>query len=168
MNRWAESYIGIGSNLDDPCAQVKQAITALSTFEDIKLATYSSLYQSDPMGPADQNDYINAVVKIETVLSPIALLDRLQSIEKDQGRIRKSERWGPRTIDLDLLLYDNQTIDNPRLTVPHYGLEERSFVIFPLYEIEPDLILPNQTKLVDIVDQTQQTGIRILRETIVD
>ncbi|MGX9080354.1 2-amino-4-hydroxy-6-hydroxymethyldihydropteridine diphosphokinase, partial [Klebsiella pneumoniae] len=95
----------------------------------------SQLYGSRPMGPADQPDYVNAVVRLTTRLAPLALLDQLQSIELEQGRVRKEERWGPRSLDLDLLLYGAECIQSERLTVPHYGMKEREFVLLPLAEI---------------------------------
>ena len=108
------SYIGIGSNQAQPIEQAKQAITALSNIKDTKLLMCSSLYRSAPMGPQDQPDYINAVAKLETRLSALELLDALQVIEQEQGRERKALRWGPRTLDLDILLYADQEIENER------------------------------------------------------
>ena len=93
------------------------------------------------MGPQDQPDYINAVVKIQTRLTPIQLLDCTQAIELEQGRVRKDERWGPRTLDLDIILYGNEVIDSERLTIPHYGMKEREFVLYPLAEIAPSITL---------------------------
>jgi len=136
-------YIGLGANLDSPIKQINQAISTLANTSQIKLIKSSSLYKSPPMGPQDQNDYINAVIEIETHLPALALLDTLQTIELLQGRVRKNERWGARTLDLDLLLYGNQIIDNDRLTVPHYGISERAFVLYPLSEIAPNLEFPN-------------------------
>jgi len=136
-------YIGLGSNLDSPIEQINRAISTLANTAQIKLIKSSSLYKSPPMGPQDQNDYINAVVEIETLLAPLSLLDRLQTIELSQGRVRKNERWSARTLDLDLLLYGNQIIDNDRLTVPHYGISERAFVLYPLSEISPNLEFPS-------------------------
>jgi 2-amino-4-hydroxy-6-hydroxymethyldihydropteridine diphosphokinase len=149
-------YIGLGSNLNSPIEQINKAIHRLAKSSQIKLIKTSSLYKSPPMGPQDQNDYINAVVEIETDLSSLALLDRLQSIELSQGRIRKEERWGARTLDLDLLLYGNQMIDNERLTVPHYGLTDRAFVLYPLFEIASELKLPKGQDLVSIIKQQWQ------------
>ncbi len=149
-------YIGLGSNLDSPINQIQQAIYTLSNSTQIKLFKKSSLYKSPPMGSQDQNDYINAVVAIKTCLSPIVLLDKLQSIELTQGRIRKEERWSARTLDLDLLLYGNQIIESDRLTVPHYGLTERVFVLYPLSEIAPHLTLPKGANLVSIITKLKQ------------
>jgi 2-amino-4-hydroxy-6-hydroxymethyldihydropteridine diphosphokinase len=135
-------YIGIGSNLEQPVAKAKLAIAALKLLPHSQFLLASSLYCSKPMGPSDQPDYINAVAAIKTSLAPLALLDELQKIEQQQGRTRKAERWGPRTLDLDLLLFGNEIIDTERLTVPHYGMKQREFVLYPLSDIAPDLILP--------------------------
>lgn len=135
-------YIGIGSNLEQPVEKARQAIAALKLLPNSQLVAVSPLYCSKPMGPADQPDYINAVAAITTSLAPLALLDQLQRIEQEKGRLRKAQRWGPRTLDLDLLLYGNDIIENERLTVPHYGIKQREFVLYPLSDIAPSLILP--------------------------
>ncbi|WP_028868500.1 2-amino-4-hydroxy-6-hydroxymethyldihydropteridine diphosphokinase [Psychromonas arctica] len=153
------SYIGIGSNQAQPIEQAKQAITALSNIKDTQLLTCSSLYRSAPMGPQDQPDYINAVAKLETTLSALELLDALQLIEQEQGRERKALRWGPRTLDLDILLYADQVIENERLTVPHYGMKEREFVLYPLFEIAPTLKMPNGTSLIEILKHCDKNGL---------
>ena len=151
------AYIGVGANLCDPMAQVEQAIATMSALNGCRLVAQSSRYHSKPMGPQDQPDYINAVVALETTLPPIALLDALQAIEQQQGRVRQ-RHWGERTLDLDILLYGNQMIDHPRLTVPHYGMTERAFVLLPLAEITTGLILPCGTPLVEFVSQCEQNG----------
>lgn len=153
------SYIAIGSNQADPIQQAKQAITALNDIKETSLMSCSSLYCSAPMGPQDQPDYINAVAAIDTNLSAIALLDALQAIEQSQGRERKEERWGPRTLDLDILLYADQIIDQPRLTVPHYGMKEREFVLYPLFEIAPELIMPDGTALSEMLKRCDKNGL---------
>lgn len=143
-------YIALGSNLNMPIQQLKLAIQAMADLPDTEIKKVSSLYQSQPLGPQDQPDYVNAVACLETELSPLALLDALQNIENGQGRIRL-RRWGERTLDLDILLYDNQIIHNERLTVPHYDMQNREFVIVPLYEISPELILPDGVSLQQLV-----------------
>lgn len=158
------SYIGIGSNQQDPVKQAQQAIQAIASHPDIELTKCSALYCSAPMGPQDQPDYINAVVAIETVLNAESLLDALQSIEQNQGRVRKDNRWGPRTLDLDILLYDNQVINTERLTIPHYGMHEREFVLYPLFEIAPNLTLPNSTHLSHLIKLCDKNGLTILSE----
>ena len=143
-------YIALGSNLNMPIQQLKLAIQAMADLPDTEIKKVSSLYQSQPLGPQDQPDYVNAVASLETELSPLALLDALQNIENEQGRIRL-RRWGERTLDLDILLYGNQIIHNERLTVPHYDMQNREFVIVPLYEISPELILPDGVSLQQLV-----------------
>ncbi|OMH32046.1 2-amino-4-hydroxy-6-hydroxymethyldihydropteridine diphosphokinase [Motiliproteus sp. MSK22-1] len=144
------AYIGIGSNLNNPVEQAKQALAELSTINQSELLAHSSLYRSDPVGPQDQPDFINAVALLRTRLSPELLLDELQSLEKAHQRVRK-QHWGPRTLDLDILLYGNQTIATPRLTVPHQFIGERSFVLYPLAEVNPEIILPDGSKLTDLL-----------------
>lgn len=138
---YTRCYVAIGSNLADPVTQAQAAITALEILAMSRLVLVSSLYASKPMGPQEQPDYINAVACIDTCLAPIELLDALQQIENEQGRVRK-EHWGARTLDLDILLYGDEVISTPRLTVPHYGMKEREFVLYPLAEIAPQLQLP--------------------------
>lgn len=130
-------YIGLGSNLAEPRRQLRGALDALTCVPDSRLAAVSSLYLSDPLGPADQPRYNNAVAALDTSLSPLALLGALQAIELAQGRERNAERWGPRTLDLDILLFGNRLISEPRLTVPHYHLHARAFALYPLAEIAP-------------------------------
>lgn len=139
-------YIALGSNLNTPLAQLKKALIALEELPQSKLIAVSSFYGSKPLGPQDQPDYVNSVACLETQLSPLTLLDHLQQIEHEQGRVRL-RRWGERTLDLDILLYDQECIQNERLTIPHYDMKNREFVIIPLYEIAPELILPTGEKL---------------------
>lgn len=136
-------YLGLGANLNSPKKQLDNAIVALKKLPDCEFISVSHYYASKPMGPQDQPDYINAVACINTTLSPEKLLDLTQAIELEHGRVRKAERWGPRTLDIDMLLFDAQTINTERLTVPHYGLTEREFVVYPLLELAPKLILPS-------------------------
>lgn len=136
------AWIGLGSNLEDPLAQVSTALQELTQLPDTTLAARSSLYRSDPVGPPGQPDYINAVAALDTRLEPEALLDALQAIEQMHQRLRKIH-WGPRTLDLDLLLYGDQVISTPRLIVPHAYMTERNFVLWPLAELAPELILPD-------------------------
>ena len=153
--------IAIGSNLGKPVEQAKIAIEALHQLPDSIVTAVSSLYSSSPMGPQDQPDYINAVVEIETNLAPMHLLDLTQKIELEQGRVRKDERWGPRTLDLDIILFGDQTIDNERLTVPHYGMKEREFVLYPLAEIYNNLTLPDGTTLSQLLKKVDRNGLTI-------
>jgi len=155
------AYIGLGSNLSDPQAQILSALDKLKLLEKCRISQVSSLYFSRPMGPQDQPDYMNAVVAIETDQSAIELLDQLQSIENNAGRIRKDNRWGPRVLDLDILLFDQQVINIERLTVPHYGLKQREFVLLPLAEIAPDLLLPNGDSIVELAANIERNGLKI-------
>lgn len=134
MTEPVTACLGLGSNLDDPVAQVHRALAALAVLPQSKLIACSSLYRSPPLGPIDQPDYINAVVALATVLSPTMLLAECQRIERQQGRERR-ERWGPRTLDIDVLLYGSQVLAQDGLCIPHPGLYERNFVLYPLAEI---------------------------------
>ena len=155
------AYIGLGSNLSKPVHQIKQAITTISNVANIQLLHTSSLYISRPMGPQDQDDYVNAVIAIETTLSAIELLNTLQAIENNAGRVRKENRWGARILDCDILLFGNDTINSERLTVPHYGLTEREFVLLPLAEVSKNLLLPDGTSIKYLAQKVEKNGIRI-------
>ncbi len=159
------AFIAIGSNLGDSVTQAQNAITALSEIDGVDVIKASSLYSSTPMGPQDQPDYINAVVEIATTLSPLDLLDCTQAIELAHGRVRKDERWGPRTLDLDILLYGDLIHDCERLTVPHYGMKVREFVLYPLAEIAPDFILPDQTALSSLLQDVDRNGLAIWQQS---
>lgn len=142
-------YIGLGANLNNPREQIEIALQALSNLEKTQLVAVSSLYASQPLGPQDQPDFYNAVAKITTELTPLELLDALQTQEQQQGRV-KLRHWGERCIDLDILLYGNVQMSSPRLTLPHLELQKRSFVVTPLLELEPNLILPCTTALSEV------------------
>ena len=156
------AYIGLGSNLVDPEQQIKSARTAIAQLAEVQELAFSSLYHSPPMGPQDQPDYVNAVMCVATDLLPIDLLRCLQGIENDQGRVRKSERWGARTLDLDVLIYGDQIIELPDLIVPHVGLAERAFVLYPLYEIAPQLQVPGKGNITDLLDRCPMNGLKRL------
>jgi 2-amino-4-hydroxy-6-hydroxymethyldihydropteridine diphosphokinase len=158
-------YIGLGSNLADPLAQLRSALAALAALPQTSLAAQSSFYASDPLGPADQPRYVNAVAALDTDLSPLELLDALQSIELEQGRMRKAERWGPRTLDLDILLFGERQLAEPRLTVPHYHMHARAFVLYPLAEIAPQLRLPDGRALDELLAACPFEGLERLGET---
>lgn len=151
-------YIGLGSNLGEPITQVKSAIAALSDLECVSLIRSSSLYASPPMGPQDQPDYINAVVELTTTLSAHELLDQLQAVEQQQGRIR-NRHWGERTLDLDLLVYGQDIVDDERLQVPHPGIALRSFVLYPLAEIAPEFLIPNLDSMEQLLKQCPRDGL---------
>jgi len=155
-------YVGLGSNLEDPVAQVLEAVEELEMIPDSILVSRSSLYRGKPMGPADQPDYVNAVVAMDTLLSAEAFLQELQRIEDLQGRVRDGEQWGPRIIDLDLLLYGKQKINKPDLTVPHSGMHERDFVIIPLSELAGDVNIPGQGRLTALINKCENHSLRKL------
>ncbi|MBE2894668.1 2-amino-4-hydroxy-6-hydroxymethyldihydropteridine diphosphokinase [Spirabiliibacterium falconis] len=146
------AYIALGSNLDNPTEQLTLALSALRQLKGSQLCAVSAFYQSTPLGPQDQPDYVNAVAALDTALSPLELLDELQRIEIAQGRVRK-RRWGERTLDLDILLYGNHIIQSDRLTIPHYDMHQREFVIIPLFDIAPDLMLPHGQPLKQLAEQ---------------
>jgi len=146
-------YIAIGSNLASPLEQVNAALSALAEIPQSRVIAVSSLYRTPPLGPADQPDYLNAAVALETSLEAEILLDNTQRIELQQGRVRKAERWGPRTLDLDIMLFGDSFIETPRLTVPHYDMHNRGFMLWPLFEIAPDLRFPDGALLRDRLTQ---------------
>lgn len=146
----SRAYIGLGSNLDDPRMQVTQALTELKRLPDTVWVGASSLYRSDPVGPAGQPDYINAVAVIDTLLPAETLLDELQRIEQAHHRVRKIH-WGPRTLDLDIILFGDAIISTDRLLVPHPFAHERNFVLWPLAEVAPDLIFPDGRSINDLL-----------------
>jgi 2-amino-4-hydroxy-6-hydroxymethyldihydropteridine diphosphokinase len=160
--RFLPAYVGLGSNLDDPSAQLERAIAALAAVPNSRLVRVSSVYRNPPMGPADQPDYLNAVAGLLTCLEPAALLTELQGIEAVQGRRRDGPRWGARTLDLDLLLVGDVRLDSPVLTLPHPGLRERPFVVIPLAEIAPGLRLPDGTLIAGLVDTVDAAGLERL------
>lgn len=157
-------YLGLGSNLAEPLAQLRGALTALAALPQSQLVGRSSFYASDPLGPADQPRYVNAVAALDSELTPLQLLDALQAIELNQGRARKAERWGPRTLDLDILLFGDLILDEPRLCVPHYHMHARAFVLYPLAELAPDLRLPDGRALIDLLAACPFEGIERLTE----
>ena len=155
------AYIGLGSNLAAPISQIKQAHQAIKALDNVTEVAFSSLYASPPMGSQDQPDYINAVMAISTNLTPINLLRCLQSIENQQGRVRK-EHWGARTLDLDLLLYADEKINLPDLIVPHVGLSERAFVVYPLQEIAVGLHISTLGSIDKLVKNCPLDGLKKL------
>jgi 2-amino-4-hydroxy-6-hydroxymethyldihydropteridine diphosphokinase len=155
-------YIGLGSNLEDPVAQILEAVEELEMIPDSILVSRSSLYRGKPMGSAEQPDYVNAVVAMDTLLSAGDFLHELQRIEDLQGRVRGGDKWGPRIIDLDLLMYGKQKINTPDLTVPHPGMHERDFVIIPLSELAGDLNVPGQGRLTALINKCENHSLRKL------
>lgn len=143
-------FVGLGSNLDEPDAQLRAARRALEQVQDTVLEEMSPVYRTAPMGPADQPDFLNAVAALRTDLDPFVLLDRLQDIETAHGRVRR-QHWGPRTLDLDLLLYGESVLWHPRLQLPHPGLHQRGFVLYPLADIAPRFRVPGRGLVQDLL-----------------
>jgi 2-amino-4-hydroxy-6-hydroxymethyldihydropteridine diphosphokinase len=152
------AFIGMGSNLADPMTQVRRAVDEIAALPGVEVQSLSGFYQTAPMGPPGQPDYINAVISINTTLTPLVLLHRLQAVEQTHGRERK-ERWGARTLDLDILLYGDEQISTPELTVPHPGIADRAFVLYPLNDCNPELNIPGKGKLADLLQKCPPTGV---------
>ena len=163
-----ESYIGLGSNQGNPEAQLTSALAALNGCPDTILVRHSSFYRSKPLGPSDQPEFINAVALLDSRLSAMALLARLQSIENRQGRVRAGEKWGPRTLDLDMLLYGDKIIAEPGLIVPHPEMRHRNFVLIPLLELAPDIEIPGLGRADDLLAVTGRAGIEKLGKFNID
>jgi 2-amino-4-hydroxy-6-hydroxymethyldihydropteridine diphosphokinase len=160
--RRAHAYVGLGANLADPRRKVEAALTAIATLPHTRLVRHSSLYRSAPWGVADQPEFVNAAAQIETALSPPELMQALLGIERDFGRERSGDRWGPRVIDLDLLVYADRVIDEPGLHVPHPHLHERAFVLVPLAEIAPGLEVPGKGPVSGLLAQIDASACRLL------
>lgn len=148
----SDAYIGLGSNLNNPAQQVRTALAELHQLPQTRLVRSSSLYVSAPLGPAGQNDYINAVAWLKTALEPLALLDRLQTLENRHLRVRQ-QHWGARTLDLDILLYAESSIENEHLSIPHPQMAQRLFVLRPLAEIAPNIKIPGQGDIQSLLKQ---------------
>jgi len=155
-------YVGLGSNLADPRAQVERASRALAALPQTRLVQRSRLYRSAPWGRADQPEFVNAVVALQTELTPRELLEALLKIERAAGRARDATRWGPRVLDLDILVFGDRLIDEPGLHVPHPHLHERAFVLLPLAEIAPDLIVPGHGRVDDLARRIDASTCRPL------
>lgn len=160
---WRPAYVGIGSNLDEPAARVQAAFAALEAAPDSGYARCSSLYRSAPMGPTDQPDFVNAAAVFLTKVEPHELLRRLQAIEDGQGRRRDTAHWGPRVLDLDLLVLGGLFVDEPELRIPHPGIAERNFVLFPLAELAPHLHVPGRGSVQKLLAELGTAGPRIER-----
>lgn len=153
------AYVGLGSNLEQPVRQVQNALAALAIIPGTRVFAHSRLYRSLPQGPQDQPDFINAVAALDTNLSAPDLLHALQNIELQQGRIRSAEKWGPRTVDLDLLLYGSSTYRDNDLIVPHPHVHQRDFVLVPLLEITPEIEIPGLGKARELLKNCQTNGL---------
>jgi 2-amino-4-hydroxy-6-hydroxymethyldihydropteridine diphosphokinase len=159
---WTPVYVGIGSNLDDPKGQVTRGIVALKGLSATKLIARSKLYLTKPLGRKDQPDYVNAVAGLMTQLVAPAMLNELKALEKKLGRTQPAERWGPRVIDFDLLVFGAERINSDTLNVPHPGIAERAFVLMPLMDIAPDLDIPGIGRLNAIAARIDATEVRAL------
>ncbi|WP_300002148.1 2-amino-4-hydroxy-6-hydroxymethyldihydropteridine diphosphokinase [uncultured Cedecea sp.] len=153
------AYIALGSNQASPLEQVSSALEAIATIRDSHIVAVSSFYRTPPLGPPNQPDYLNAAVALETTLSADELLTQTQRIELEQGRVRKAERWGPRTLDLDIMLFGNEVITTSRLTVPHYDMKNRAFMLLPLLEIAPECRFPDGHTVRDTLAALSLEGI---------
>lgn len=156
---WVPAYVALGSNLDDPLQQVAAAFQALRQLPQTRLVLRSRCYRTRPLGPQDQPDYINAAAGLLTLLSARALFTHLQAIETALGRTRDGRRWGPRRIDLDLLLYGELTLAEADLSIPHPGLAQRNFVLYPLCDIAPSLTPPGQPSIQTLAARVEATGL---------
>jgi 2-amino-4-hydroxy-6-hydroxymethyldihydropteridine diphosphokinase len=154
---WQPAYVGLGANLDDPAAHVRRALDELDRISQTRLLAKSRLYRSAPLGPPDQPDYVNAVAGVLTLLGPEDLLRALNDIEARHGRGRSGPKWGPRTLDLDLLLYADLELRTEKLVLPHPGVHERAFVLVPLAEIAPGLRVPGHGR-VETLARASDTG----------
>ncbi|MBY0124434.1 2-amino-4-hydroxy-6-hydroxymethyldihydropteridine diphosphokinase [Bacillus sp. S/N-304-OC-R1] len=160
-----EAYIALGSNIGDRLESLKEAIASIEAIPEIKVAETSSIYETDPVGYEDQDQFLNMVIRVETYLSPLELLHTCLDIEKNLGR-KRDIRWGPRTIDLDILLYNQENIISEKLTVPHPRMHERAFVIIPLLEIQSGIRLPTmEVPLQDVIEKIpDREGVRIWKQ----
>jgi len=158
MSRWYPAYIGIGSNLGDSIARVHAAFAAIDGIRDTRLVARSRLFRTRPFGPVQQGDFVNAAAGVLTQLPATGLLEALRGIESAAGRVR-AERWGPRTLDLDLLVYQDQRIATEELTVPHPGIAERGFVLAPLHDIAPTLMVPGVGRVQELLRRLPDDGI---------
>ena len=149
------AYIGLGANLGDRRAALDAALAALGARAGVEVVAVSRVRETDPWGPVEQPLFLNAAAALDTTLSPRELLDALLAVERDLGRTRDGRRWGPRTIDLDLLLYGSDQIDEPGLAVPHPRLAERLFVLEPLYDLDPALVVPGAGELATLLARLQ-------------
>ena len=162
MECWQPAYVGAGSNLSDPPARVREAFERLRQLPHTRVVLTSRLYASRPLGPIAQPDYVNAAAALLTQLPAAALLGQLRAIESAMGRPAARQRWGPRVIDLDLLSYAHERRAEPELTLPHPGIVERNFVLYPLSEIAPDLELPGLGRVSELKERVTSEGLALL------
>lgn len=161
---WQPAYIGLGSNLQDPGVQIRRACSGLQGLADTRLLRVSPFYRSKPFGPVRQPDFINAVAGVLTRLDSRALLCELLALERALGRPAERTRWGPRIIDLDLLVFGRERRDDPDLTLPHPGIVERNFVLYPLCDLAPDLEVPGLGRAAELKGRLASEGLESLGE----
>ncbi|QKI89615.1 2-amino-4-hydroxy-6-hydroxymethyldihydropteridine diphosphokinase [Thiomicrorhabdus xiamenensis] len=154
-------FLGLGANLDQPAEQIRAALRALDSLPQSRVIKSSALYTSSPLGPQDQPDYVNAVCLLETQLAPDELLQQLQRLEIEQGRVKK-RHWGERTIDLDILLYDDLQLQSEHLQIPHSQMHLRDFVLVPLAEIAPGILVPGRDKVEELIAGLQDSFLRTI------
>ena len=159
-----KAWLGLGSNLQQPVSQLKDALRRLGQLEGIEILEVSGLYRTPPWGDDQQDDFINAVVRIETDLGPVHLLHALQSIENEMGRQRSGRHWGPRLIDIDLLLYGDQQVQTEELELPHPRMHERAFVLIPLCELDKTVTIPGYGVAELLLKQLDSSGIFRLKD----
>jgi 2-amino-4-hydroxy-6-hydroxymethyldihydropteridine diphosphokinase len=157
-----QAFIALGTNIEDRQYYLRSALTALQAHENIEIEVFSSIYETDPVGYEEQAMFLNMVIKINTDLAPFELLEVLQNIELKYGRERKI-RWGPRTLDLDILLYNHENIETERLIIPHPRMTQRAFVLLPLYELDQNIQIPlNKKPISTLIDELQdREGVRV-------
>lgn len=162
LSRWLPAYVGVGSNLSDPAAQVRRALDALGGLRDTRLVLRSPLYHTPPFGEMPQPAFVNAAAALLTMLSPEELLAALRDLERELGREPPRERWGPRLIDLDLLVLGGEKRATDSLTLPHPGIAERDFVLYPLADIAPDLEVPGVGRVSRLHQRVANRGVQRL------
>jgi 2-amino-4-hydroxy-6-hydroxymethyldihydropteridine diphosphokinase len=166
LNLWYPAYVALGSNLEQPATQVARALVALRGLPQTQLLLQSSLYGSKPMGPVSQPDFVNAVAGLLTMLEAESFFEELRTLERSLGRTAPRERWGPRLIDLDLLMFSRLTRDGPELSLPHPGIVARNFVLYPLAEVAPELDVPGCGRVAELAARVSSEGIwRLNSET---
>ena len=164
MAVWQPAYIGLGSNLVDPATQVRQAVQRLAALPQTRLVAVSRLFGSRPLGPVPQPDFVNAVAGVLTRLTAVALLRELRDLEAQAGRPAVHERWGPRVIDLDVLIFGREQSRSPELVLPHPGVVERNFVLYPLADIAPELEVPGRGRVRELLTRVGVDGVWPLGE----
>ena len=158
------AYIALGANLGQPAQQLRAALLALAQVPDIQLLAQSSLYRTAPLGLANQPDYCNAVCKVKTSLSPEALLEQLMTLERAAGRVRGEDRWGPRLLDLDLLHVEGEQRETQQLQLPHPGIAQRNFVLIPLADVAPTLLVPGVGRVDELAQKIGRFGLELWAE----